>query len=238
VAVGGGRYTIAAGDTLFGVARRFGVTPSALATANDIAFDARVQTGQRLALPLSARDGGPQAGATGRVTGATAVSPRPAQAAGAQPGTPPLLPTPSATPQPTDVAEVGRGKFLWPLRGQVLSEFGPKGTGQRNDGVNIAAPEGASVKASAGGEVVYAGDQVPGFGNLVLVKHPDGFVTAYAHLSRILVKNQQQVAQGFVIGEAGATGGVSQPQLHFEIRYAPTPKDKARPVDPLLLLPR
>ncbi|MFM8821079.1 MAG: M23 family metallopeptidase [Phenylobacterium sp.] len=88
---------------------------------------------------------------------------------------------------------------------------------------------GAPVRASAAGEVVYAGDQVPGFGNLVLIKHPDGWVTAYAHLSNVDVKIQQKVMQGQQIGEAGDTGGVAEPQLHFEIRYAPTPTERARP---------
>jgi hypothetical protein len=105
-------------------------------------------------------------------------------------------------------------------------------------GINIRAARGAPVRASAAGEVVYAGDQVPGFGNLVLIKHPDGWVTAYAHMSNVDVKIQQKVLQGQQIGEAGDTGGVSEPQLHFEIRYAPTPAERARPVAPTLLLPR
>ena len=79
---------------------------------------------------------------------------------------------------------------------------------------------------------------MPGFGNLVLIKHADGWVTAYGHLSRIEVRMQQKVAQGQSIGQAGTTGGVSEPQLHFEVRYAPTPQERARPVDPALVLPR
>lgn len=151
--------------------------------------------------------------------------------------TPP--PTASTTPlTDTQITALGKGRFLWPLRGEILSDFGPKGTGQRNDGINIRAPRGAPVRASAAGEVVYAGDQVPGFGNLVLIKHPDGWVTAYAHLSNVDVRIQQKVLQGQQIGEAGDTGGVPEPQLHFEIRYAPTPTERARPVSPTLLLPR
>jgi murein DD-endopeptidase MepM/ murein hydrolase activator NlpD len=94
------------------------------------------------------------------------------------------------------------------------------------------------VRAAADGQVVYAGDQVPSFGNLVLVKHDGGWVTAYAHMSRILVKNRDQVMQGQELGEVGQTGSVDRPQLHFEIRYAASPKDKATPVDPGLLLPQ
>jgi murein DD-endopeptidase MepM/ murein hydrolase activator NlpD len=151
--------------------------------------------------------------------------------------TPP--PTASTTPlTDAQIATLGKGRFVWPIRGEILSDFGPKGTGQRNDGVNIRAARGGPVRASAAGEVVYAGDQVPGFGNLVLIKHPDGWVTAYAHMSNVDVKIQQKVLQGQQIGEAGDTGGVSEPQLHFEIRYAPTPAERARPVAPTLLLPR
>ncbi|MDR7114836.1 LysM peptidoglycan-binding domain-containing protein [Caulobacter sp. BE254] len=158
----------------------------------------------------------------------------------------PVTPPPSAgqiigsSPPPTEaeITAAGRGRFVWPLQGETISDFGAKGTGQRNDGVNIRAPAGTPVRAAAAGEVVYAGNQVPGFGNLVLVKHADGWVTAYAHLSTTEVKMRQQVAQGATLGAVGQTGGVPEPQLHFEVRYAPTPKDKARPVDPGLVLPR
>lgn len=169
-------------------------------------------------------------------------APRPSGPVSAQPVAPP----PSAgqiigaSPPPTEaeITAAGRGRFVWPLQGETLSAFGPKGTGQRNDGVNIRAAAGTPVRAAAAGEVVYAGNQVPGFGNLVLVKHADGWVTAYAHLSSTDVKMRQQVAQGATLGSVGQTGGVTEPQLHFEVRYAPTPKDKARPVDPGLVLPR
>jgi murein DD-endopeptidase MepM/ murein hydrolase activator NlpD len=146
-------------------------------------------------------------------------------------------PATAAVPSPAQVATAAKGRFVWPLRGEILSTFGPKGTGQRNDGINIAATQGSSVRAAAAGEVVYAGNQVPGFGNLVLLKHPGGWVTAYAHLDKLIVKNRDSVQQGQEVGHAGATGDVGRPQLHFEIRYAPTPNDKARPVDPEPLLP-
>lgn len=163
---------------------------------------------------------------------------------------PPPVTRPSTTPTPAPAAPVmgaptdaqitsfGRGRFIWPLRGDVISDFGPKGTGQRNDGLNIRVSTGEPVRAAAAGDVVYAGDQVPGFGNLVLVKHADGWVTAYGHMSRVDVKMQQKITQGQQIGQAGSTGGVTEPQLHFEVRYAPTPQDRARPVDPKLVLPK
>jgi murein DD-endopeptidase MepM/ murein hydrolase activator NlpD len=255
------RYTTRPGDTLNGMARRFSIDPRSLATLNGFKVDTPVQPGQVINLPPAVRDGGIRAEATGvtpipqgyafntpQATPAPAPTTRPssppsrstATAAASPPIVRPPSPPPvrSATPPtPAQVASAGKGRFIWPLKGAILSGFGPKGTGQRNDGMNIAATPGASVRAAAAGEVVYAGDQVPGFGNLVLVKHPQGWVTAYAHLEKTLVKNRQTVVQGQEVGQAGSSGGVGQTQLHFEIRYAPTPNDKARPVNPEPLLP-
>jgi murein DD-endopeptidase MepM/ murein hydrolase activator NlpD len=149
----------------------------------------------------------------------------------------PQGPTTAPTPADEQISALGRGRFIWPLQGEIISDFGPKGPGQRNDGINLGATVGATVRAAAGGDVVYAGDQVPGFGNLVLIKHADGWVTAYGHLDRVDVRMQEKVQQGQQIGQAGTTGGVAEPQLHFEVRYAPTPQERARPVDPTLVLP-
>jgi murein DD-endopeptidase MepM/ murein hydrolase activator NlpD len=156
-------------------------------------------------------------------------------------GVAPIVPS-SAPPTDAQVAAAGAGRFIQPVTGTILSGFGPKGGGQRNDGLDIAAPAGTPVHAAAAGEVVYSGDQVPGFGNLVLIKHDGGWVTAYAHMSRVDVKMRDDsgrpmvVSQGQQIGVVGTTGGVDQPQLHFEVRYAPTPQDRARPIDPQLVL--
>ena len=169
------------------------------------------------------------------------LPPPPTQTASRPPSSSvPAGPAITASPPPSDaqISELGRGRFLWPVRGDVLLRFGPKGQGLQNDGINIRAPGGEPVRAAAAGDVVYAGDQVPGFGNLVLIKHADGWVTAYGHLSRSDVKMQQKVAQGQQIGLVGATGGASEPQLHFEVRYAPTVSDRARPIDPTLVLPK
>ncbi len=109
-------------------------------------------------------------------------------------------------------------QFTWPLQGPILSEYGKKPTGTNNDGINIGAPKGAPVVAAAGGMVVYAGNEMKGFGNLVLIRHEGGWVTAYAHLDRMLVAKDNIVAAGDMIGTVGNTGGVSTPQLHFETR--------------------
>ncbi|WP_332771244.1 LysM peptidoglycan-binding domain-containing protein [Phenylobacterium sp.] len=162
---------------------------------------------------------------------------RPTTPPATRPPTTPIVPSSGPVADST-ISSLGKGRFVWPVRGDVLSDFGPKGTGQRNDGINIRAQAGEPVRAAAGGDVVYAGDQVPGFGNLVLVKHADGWVTAYGHLGRVDVKMTQDIVQGQQIGMAGSTGGVSETQVHFEVRYAPTPQDRARPVDPKLVLPR
>jgi murein DD-endopeptidase MepM/ murein hydrolase activator NlpD len=114
----------------------------------------------------------------------------------------------------------------WPVQGPVLSGFGPKGQGLNNDGINIGAPKGAPVLAAASGIVVYAGNEMKGFGNLILIRHQGGWVTAYAHLDRILVNKDAVVAQGDMIGTVGKTGNVPSPQLHFETRY------DGKPVDP------
>jgi murein DD-endopeptidase MepM/ murein hydrolase activator NlpD len=148
-------------------------------------------------------------------------------------------PAAQAAPTLTDaqITAAARGRFVWPVRGDIVKKFGPLGIGQRNDGVDIKAAQGSDVRAAAPGEVVYAGNQVPGFGNLVLIKHSDGWVTAYAHLENVNVQMRQQVAQGQTLGSVGMTGGLTEPELHFEVRYAPTAQDKARPVDPTLVLP-
>jgi murein DD-endopeptidase MepM/ murein hydrolase activator NlpD len=124
----------------------------------------------------------------------------------------------------TDVAE--STDMAWPVQGPILSAYGAKGAGLSNDGVNIGAPKGAPVVAAAPGIVVYAGDEMKGFGNLVLIRHQGDWVTAYAHLDRVLVKKDSVVGQGDEIGTVGKTGNVSTPQLHFETRHS------GKPVDP------
>jgi len=122
--------------------------------------------------------------------------------------------------------DTGSG-FRWPARGRIISGFGRKSNGEQNDGINIALPEGAPVKAAEAGVVIYAGNELTGFGNLVLIRHDNGWVTAYAHNKDVLVTRNEQIKRGQVIGHAGTTGNVSQPQLHFELRKG------SQPVDPL-----
>jgi len=125
----------------------------------------------------------------------------------------------------------GRG-FAWPLRGRLVGRFGTYPGGLRNDGVNIAARAGSIVRAAENGVVAYTGSGVEGFGELLLVKHADGWMTAYAHNERFLVRRGQRVRRGQAIATVGSTGAVIRPQLHFEIRK------RKRPIDPLAKLPR
>ncbi len=126
--------------------------------------------------------------------------------------------------QPTNVAGASPS-FRWPVRGRVIAGFGPKTSGQHNDGINLAVPEGTSVKAAEDGVVAYAGNELKGYGNLVLVRHSNGYVTAYAHASALKVKRGDTVKRGQIIALAGQTGSVESPQLHFEIRKGSSPVD-------------
>lgn len=119
-------------------------------------------------------------------------------------------------------------QFRAPVRGRVIASFGPKPGGAHNDGVNFAVPEGTGVRAAEDGTVAYAGNELKGYGNLVLIKHADGYVTAYAHNSELNVKRGDTVRRGQIIAKAGQSGGVNAPQLHFEIRKGSTPVDPSR----------
>jgi murein DD-endopeptidase MepM/ murein hydrolase activator NlpD len=116
-------------------------------------------------------------------------------------------------------------KFLWPLEGRVISPFGASTTGERNDGINISAARGAPVHAAAAGTVTYVGNELKGYGNLVLIRHGNGYVTAYAHSDSVKVGRGDYVERGQIIAYAGSTGDVGEPQLHFELRAGTKPVD-------------
>ncbi|HEX2512569.1 MAG TPA: peptidoglycan DD-metalloendopeptidase family protein, partial [Xanthobacteraceae bacterium] len=132
----------------------------------------------------------------------------------------------SPTADVEDTAKAsGPPSFRWPVRGRIIAGFGPKPNGQQNDGINLSVPEGTPIKAAEDGVVAYAGNELKGYGNLVLVRHPNGFVTAYAHASELLVKRGDTIKRGQIIAKAGQTGTVSSPQVHFEIRKGSSPVD-------------
>ncbi|WP_332714284.1 peptidoglycan DD-metalloendopeptidase family protein [Pelagibacterium mangrovi] len=244
-------HTIASGESLYTIARRYDVSATDIISANNIGSPDRITVGQRLVIPgrpdLLAQRGQTQqvAAASGTQTlmtpsgtpatqttttstpqTTTAVAPTPTPApAEAQPTTqvaaaPAQQPVASATPAATS------DKFRWPISGRVITDF----AASRGTGINIEAPEGSSVRAAENGEVIYVGNAVEGYGNLVLVKHANGFVSAYAHLNTIGVVKGDAVSRGDAIGTVGMTGSVSRPQLHFELRKGATP------VDPMPLL--
>ncbi|MGA2495873.1 MAG: peptidoglycan DD-metalloendopeptidase family protein, partial [Roseiarcus sp.] len=139
--------------------------------------------------------------------------------------------TPTATVKPNDTAAPMTSaeadaagvapEFRWPARGRIIEAFKAGG----NDGINIAVPEGTSVRAAESGVVAYAGDELKGYGNLVLIRHPNGFVTAYANNGELDVKRGETVKRGQIIAKSGQTGNVNSPQLHFELRKGSTPVD-------------
>jgi murein DD-endopeptidase MepM/ murein hydrolase activator NlpD len=222
-----GMHVVAPGETLHSIARLYGKSVMVLATANNIRPDTMVKVGEHIIIP------GVQPGAT--------VAPR-TQVSVAPPAGPNLataesphsarVATPEAPAQETTIktAEPAGGlpSFRWPVRGRVIASFGPTPNGLQNDGINLAVPEGTPVKAAEDGVVAYAGNELKGYGNLVLVRHSNGFVTAYAHASDILVKRGETVKRGQVIAHSGQTGNVTSPQLHFEIRKGSTPVDPSQ----------
>ena len=137
------------------------------------------------------------------------AAPPPTAATPEPPGASPALPAPGSD----------GGIFLWPVRGRVLAVYGSGRDGTHNDGINIAAARGAAVEAADAGVVAYAGNELRGYGNLILIKHPNGWISAYAHCDSILVKRGDKVARGQTIARVGSTGSVAEPQLHFELRH-------------------
>jgi murein DD-endopeptidase MepM/ murein hydrolase activator NlpD len=121
-------------------------------------------------------------------------------------------------------------RFVWPVQGRIIADYGTNSNGLRNDGINIATNFGQPIRAAAGGTVTYAGNELKGYGNLILIKHDDGYVTAYAHAEKMIVQRGTRVGAGDVIAYAGDTGDVTSPQLHFEIRHG------VKPVNPRPLL--
>lgn len=255
----GASHTVASGETLFSLARTYGVSHRDIAAANGIAPDAQLRLGQSVVIPggmrapvvAAARPAQPvQQPAAPTVTASYApvATAKPLQSAPVamqtqtpsveQPRQPQAATVRQAVARPEDAtaaasaAQAGKPDFRWPVRGRVISGYGSKPNGKANDGVNLAVPEGTPIRAAESGTVAYAGSELQSFGNMVLIRHADGWVTAYAHASDISVKKGDIVRRGQVIARAGRTGDVSAPQLHFEVRRG------SNPVDPLEHLPR
>ncbi len=229
-------YTVRSGDTLGEIATRYGVQVSDIIRLNGLANPDRIFVGQPLMLPDAARvqtafaDPAKRPARSSVVVDETAIpktpTDRPAAVTQTARASPPA-PTPRARVLPR--ARASRG-FDWPVRGQVLQTFGPQGNGRVNDGIDIAAAPGAPVRAAADGEVIYVGEEVKNLGNLLLIRHADGWITAYAHADAVAVRRGDQVRQGQQIAKVGRLNGASQ--VHFELRRG------TEPVDPLTRLPQ
>ncbi len=234
-----GSHIVAPGETLTGIARRYRISITALAAANRIPPHTRVKIGDRLLIPgrgLRGRTAAiePEAkpAALPRPASAPRTATKPASAAktyaSAEPTSSILVARPTSEEKIAGDKPALRGTkpaFRWPVRGRVIAGFGAKTNGEQNDGINLAVPEGTAVRAAEDGVVAYAGNELKGYGNLILVRHTDGFVTAYAHASKIMVKRNDKVRRGQVIAKSGQTGNVTTPQLHFEIRKGSSPVD-------------
>lgn len=212
-------HTIAKGDTLYSVSRRYGIDVQTLAADNGIEPPYTLIVGQRLSLGRKAAySASARRTETVRSSAPAAVSAKgktPVKTASARKTAP--------SRKSSVVSKYRKTKFVWPVRGTVISKYGTIGKGRANDGINIKAAKGTTVKAADKGTVAYAGNELKGFGNLILVRHDDGWITAYAHNDRLLVKKGQRVARGEKIATVGMTGGVNAPQLHFEIRAGKNP---------------
>lgn len=224
-----GRYAMRNGDSLRGVAIRYRVSVDELQRANGITDPTKVWAGTVLNVPGRSD---PAAGpASPDAPRATQTPPRIINAA-PEPAAPEQklasrsdITNDAAPPAPETTA----AGFRWPVpvRGKIIAGFGRRPDGTHNDGVNVSVPQGTDIMAAEAGKVAYAGSELKGYGNLVLIRHADGWVTAYAHAHQLLVKANDEVRRGQVIAKAGRTGAVDQPQLHFELRQG------SRPVDPM-----
>ena len=244
-------HVVKPGETVASLARSYGVTGKQLAVANNLA-DGRLKPGVVLTIPQTAasqrrdyaaaqpQQPAPQIGFQGPAPG---LAPNPqapnGKAASAQNAPAPAEPeTAQLTPvqEPTCDAALANpmprmgNTFRKPVEGKIIAQFGPQKDGSVNEGVTISVPKGMTIKAAENGVVAYVGDELPGYGNLILIRHADEYVTAYAHADTILVKKCEIVKRGQPVATAGTTGDASQPQLHFEIRK------NSKPVDPGPLL--
>jgi len=238
-------YKVRSGDTLYGVSRLFNVSSSEVAKLNDIRSPYILRAGQTLRLPsviqkkISVAKAAPTKAVQKQELRAPVQKSSAAQKTASASPVPQSKPTivkdgvplpknkPYRAPQakPVKVSKVytktpkrTSSKFLKPVNGKTISSFGPKKSGLHNDGINIAAPRGTSVKAAENGVVVYVGNALKGSGNLVLIRHENQWMTAYPHLDSTTVRKGQTVRRGAIIGRVGSTGSVSTPQLHFEVR--------------------
>jgi murein DD-endopeptidase MepM/ murein hydrolase activator NlpD len=233
------------GDTLMSIARRNNVPVAELAKANNLDQSAKLSLGMKLTVPGSrsaaaAPVAQPVVAAPAQPVAPVAAPATKMASAGGPPQSARLASATTNVVEEKPVVEAASVKsseatgalptFRWPVRGKVITSYGAKTNGKSNDGINLAVPEGTPVKAAEDGVVAYSGNELKGYGNLVLVRHSNGYVTAYAHASELMVKRGDTIKRGQIIAKSGQSGEVGSPQLHFEIRKG------SSPVDPLQFL--
>lgn len=235
-------HVVKSGDTLMNLSRRHNIPPAQLAAANNIPVTTQLKIGSKINIPggkTVAAAPAPQVVAEApKPAAAPAVAAKPTVVASAEPqqkarvaAEAPAAELPEAQ-SPVKAADATNAvpTFRWPVRGRVITGYGAKNNGKQNDGINVAVPEGTPVKAAEDGVVAYSGSELKGYGNLILVRHSNGYVTAYAHASELMVKRGDTIKRGQIIAKSGQTGEVGSPQLHFEIRKG------SSAVDPLQFL--
>jgi murein DD-endopeptidase MepM/ murein hydrolase activator NlpD len=224
-------HVVAPGETLHSIARLYHKSVLLLAKTNNISPETLVKVGDRIVIP-NVRSASTLPSPSPRLEALSPLPPSQDIATEDSPHAARLAAqtVPAGQESAVKTAEPAGSlpSFRWPVRGRVIAGFGPKPNGLQNDGINLAVPEGTPIKAAEDGVVAYAGNELKGYGNLVLLRHGNGFVTAYAHASEILVKRGDVVKRGQVIAKSGQTGNVTSPQLHFEIRKGSTPVDPAQ----------
>lgn len=231
----GGRHTVRGGETLFSLGRKYGVSPYAIVDLNDLPHDQSLNVGQSLRLPAGTAKSIVSKVPAVEEPDQIASDDEPVETDDTEQGftlkKPPQdldeeVPVAKPVLQQTEVDSApSMGSMRWPVKGKIISEYGAKPHGLKNEGINIAVPEGTGVRAAESGVVAYAGNELKGYGNLVLIRHQGGWVTAYAHAKELFVKRGDIVKRGDVIAKAGQTGSVSSPQLHFEVRKGATAMD-------------
>ncbi|MGN1091398.1 MAG: peptidoglycan DD-metalloendopeptidase family protein [Alphaproteobacteria bacterium] len=207
-------HTVKKGETLYSVARKYDVNLNTLIKKNKLRKPYTLSVGQKLYLPA---DFNKITYAKEEIADTSKTQQKTAQQIPEKSQQKQEKKQKKAVVQLPD-APKRAGKFMFPVQGTIISGFGVSGNGRRNDGINISAKEGTAFKSVENGVIAYAGNELKGFGNLILVKHSDGWISAYAHAKDIVVKKGATVKRGDVLGHVGSTGNVKAPQLHFEIR--------------------
>lgn len=218
-------YRVREGDSVSSIARMHEVSANRLVQSNNLSSPYVVQPGQVLRLPTSYRMAAPKPDHPPARPDMSPDTPsqKPAYSRSAS-----VKPSPRKVPRSNTPKMAGNGQFMRPVEGQIISGYGPKKNGLYNDGINIAAVKGSPVRAAQNGVVVYTGDDLEGYGNLVLVRHQNRMMTAYAHMDKVLIKRGDKVARGQSIGTVGKSGQVDRPQLHFEVRRGTKPLDPTK----------